>query len=50
MGGFADEGLYPENSFLEQGFGGDQFEEVFGFCLATEGPKAFATATGHNEE
>jgi len=50
MGGFVYEGLYPEDSFLEKGFGGDQFEEVFGFGFTTEGPKAFATSTGHNEE
>jgi hypothetical protein len=50
MGGFAGEGLYPENSFLEKGFGGDQFEKVFGFCLAAEGPETFATATSHNKE
>jgi hypothetical protein len=50
MGGFVYEGLYPKNGFLKKSFGGDQFEEVFRFGLAAEGPKTFATATGHNEQ
>jgi hypothetical protein len=50
MGGFVYEGLYPKNSFLEKGFGGDQFKKVFGFCFAAEGPETFATATSHDEE
>ena len=50
MGGFAGEGLKPKNSFLKEGFGGDQFKQVLGFCLATEGPKPFAAATSHDEE
>ena len=50
MGRFAGEGLYPKNSFLEKGFGGDQFKKVFGFCFAAEGPETFATATSHDEE
>jgi len=50
MRGVADEGLKAKNSFLEQCFGGDQFEKMFGFRFATEGPKTFTAATGHDEE
>jgi len=43
------EGFNSEDGFLKEGFGGNQFEEVFGFRFATEGPEAFAAATGHDE-
>jgi hypothetical protein len=43
------EGFYAEDGFLKEGFGGNQFEEVFGFGFAAEGPEAFAAAPGHDE-
>ena len=50
MGGFAGEGLESEDSLLEQGLGGDQFEEVFGLGLSAEGPETLAGASRHDEE
>ena len=50
IGGFGGEGLYPEDGFLKQGFGRDEFEKVFGFGFPAQGPEPFTTATGHDEE
>jgi hypothetical protein len=50
FGGAGGEGFYAENRFLKQGFGRNQFEKVFGFGFTAQGPEAFPTATGHDEE
>jgi hypothetical protein len=50
FGGVVGEGFDSENRFLKQGFGRNQFEKVFGFGFTAEGPEAFPTATGHDEE
>jgi len=50
IGGLGGERFYAENRFLKQGFGGDEFEEMFGFGFPAQRPKPFPTATGHDEE
>jgi len=50
FGGAGGEGFYAENRFLKQGFGGDEFEEMFGFGFSAQGPESFTATTGHDEE
>jgi hypothetical protein len=50
IGGFGGEGLYPQDCFLKQSFGGDEFEKMFGLGFSAQRPEALTTATGHDEE